>query len=86
MPEKTLGKLASLPSVSKNTRQKNKFAEWFFLTLDKQPICQVFFLPSVFRGTLDKEVVCRVPEGWHSVNPITLGIYGIFGSILQLHS
>jgi len=25
--KKTLGKLASLPSVSKNTRQKSKFAE-----------------------------------------------------------
>ena len=37
-------------------------------------------LPSVFRIALDKEFVCRVPEGMHSANIKTLGKFEISGS------
>ena len=62
VPKKTLGKLASLPSVRKITLGKALFAECRKKTLGKQANCRVFFLLSVFCATLGKKIVCRVPD------------------------
>jgi len=62
VPEKTLGKIASLPSVKKITLGKALFAECRKKTLGKQASCRVFFLLSVFCATLGKKVVCRIPD------------------------
>ena len=61
-----LGKPPSLPSV--------------FFTRQTCFLPSVIILPSVFRTALGKELVCRVPEGLHSANPLTLGKLNVSGS------
>jgi hypothetical protein len=53
MPEKRLGKVNYLLSVTENTWQKPLFAE-------------CFFTPSVFLTTLNNECLRRVTDGKHS--------------------
>ena len=38
-------------------------------------------MPSVFFTTLGKSALCRVPDGMHSANQKTLGIFNVSGSV-----
>ena len=69
----------SLPSVKKNTWQTPSLPSVFF-TLGKLPLYRVFFLPSVFRAALGKELVCRVSNRIHSANIKTLDKFDVSGS------
>ena len=59
----------------------SNFSECFFPRLS----CAII-LPSIFFAALDKELVCRVPDGLHSANPLTLGLPTNSGSGPRLSS
>jgi hypothetical protein len=78
VPEKTLYKTTSWTSVEKKMKIiyfpsaiKELFAEYLKKPPQK-PLCKVFFLNT------RQKVVCQVIVGWHSENPLTLNIYGVF--------
>ena len=48
--------------------------------IDKKNTIIWFFLPSVFRVALSKELIHCVPEGIHSTNIKTLGKFDVSGS------
>jgi hypothetical protein len=73
--KKNTQQTASLPSVKKTLVE-------FFLTISKEPVCQVFFFTECFFCTRQK-LICRVPEKLHSAKKLALGKQGLSGTVKE---